>query len=183
MNGPREIEREGGCGAVHALFVPYIDGEASPAERRTVEAHVATCPECARRLALHRKIAEALRTETSGSPGLEPGLAERVRVRARRGHRVRIAWLAGMAALLVVSSALLFWMASSPGGGPVGAPAPSDELIAALDILEALEAEGVEPTLDLVHLLLEVDAGDGTPRQGSDILDPSIFDDVLEEEL
>lgn len=183
MSDSREIEREGSCVAVHTLLVPYIDGEASPSERRTVEAHVATCPDCARGLAVHRKIAATLRAETSGSPGLVPGLAERVRVRGRRGRRVRVAWLAGMAALLVVSSPLLFWMASPSGGGAVVVPAPSDEMIAALDLLEALEAEGVEPTLDLVNLLLEVDEGDGTHRHGSDLLDPSIFDDVLEEEL
>jgi anti-sigma factor RsiW len=39
------------CRDVESLFAPCVDGEASPAERAALEAHVLACPACADRLA------------------------------------------------------------------------------------------------------------------------------------
>jgi anti-sigma factor RsiW len=42
------------CAQCRPLVSKYVDGEANPAERRQVEAHLATCPTCSALLAQHR---------------------------------------------------------------------------------------------------------------------------------
>ena len=56
------------------------------------------------------------------------------------------------------------------------AAAPQQEVIADLEVLEILQEEGGEVSLELVNLLLEDDSDTG-------VLDSGLFDDWLEEEI
>jgi anti-sigma factor (TIGR02949 family) len=50
------------CREFDALVTPYIDGEATAAERALVEAHLAACPPCRRRAAAETAARESVRT-------------------------------------------------------------------------------------------------------------------------
>ena len=47
------------CREIEALFEPYVDGEAQPAESAAVEAHLRSCPQCRHQVADERSIREA----------------------------------------------------------------------------------------------------------------------------
>jgi len=47
------------CRDVESLFAPYVDGEAPPADRATLDAHVRSCPPCAERLACETEVHRA----------------------------------------------------------------------------------------------------------------------------
>lgn len=49
------------CGEIRPLISAFLDGEATPEERRTVERHLATCEECRHVLAEYRAIGSDLR--------------------------------------------------------------------------------------------------------------------------
>jgi hypothetical protein len=168
------------CREIAGLLVPYLDGEATPEEAAAVEAHAAACTRCARALEVHRQVGEALR---GGGRGAEPrpGLADRTRLEARREARsarlVRIALAA--AALLAASGVVLL----GPWAGNRVATPPAEDLLGNLDVLEVLQEEGLEPTDELVRLLLEESGDDPESARGDGALDPAIFDYLLEEEL
>jgi hypothetical protein len=183
-NDRRGGAREGwdgapGCIEVEALFVPYLDGEATPEEAGAVEAHAAACPRCARSLELYRQVGELLHA----GPGIAAppaGLASRARFEAcRRGLVQRRLWIGLAAAALLLAGGLALLEPWAGGGGD--AP-PAEELLGSLDVLEAFQEEGLEPTADLVRLILEEPAEDVEPRSDG-ALDPSVFKYLLEEEL
>src|SRR6266545_477479 len=50
------------CREFDALVTPYVDGEASVAERAVAEAHLAKCPPCRHRAALETAARQTVRT-------------------------------------------------------------------------------------------------------------------------
>ena len=87
----------------------WVDGALPEAERAAMEDHVASCPACGAQADAERTIARALRALPP--PELPRGLADRVRVRARRPVALRKrVWVPSLAALLV----LALWVRSAP---------------------------------------------------------------------
>ncbi|MBI4603905.1 MAG: zf-HC2 domain-containing protein [Planctomycetes bacterium] len=158
----------GGCERVRDLLVPYVDGEVSPAEAVEVESHAASCSACSRALEEHRALERLIAGSRPSAAALLPALADRVRAAARR-RRVARAWVLGIAALVLLAVGLV--AARLEQGGDRGAVAES--LIADLEILEAFEAEGVEPSPEVVGLLL------GVPEDEA-MMDSELFDVLVE---
>jgi anti-sigma factor RsiW len=125
------------------LLAGYVDGSATPEERRTVDAHVAACSQCREEVAL----ASTARTALTSLPQLDgPGLAaesiaglaregeagpddlgERRRARQdRQLRRWKSSWaaLAGVAAVLAVLAVVPIVLSRS-GGGPATTAARS----------------------------------------------------------
>jgi hypothetical protein len=112
----------------------------------------------------------------------DASLADRVRERVgsiergeRRARRVWIASLATAAAMLIVG--LLVWP-GAPWRGRGAASEPGEELLGALDVLEALDRGGVEPAPELAQALLE--ALDGSDP---DLIELLLPEDVTPERL
>lgn len=76
----------------------YLDDELVPAERIAFEAHLATCAECAREVAVYRSVFTQLESLETWDPG--PALAERVLAEVMPTHAGRwgriLAWGAGL---------------------------------------------------------------------------------------
>jgi hypothetical protein len=128
----------------------YLDGELKSAERQRLEAHVASCAACAVALAELREVMARARTlvdappATDLWPAIEAQLTPRNAAAKPRGTVVAgpswwgrrfelgLPQLAAAAAVLVVLSAGVMWMAMRggvmPAGGPGGALAPSASL-------------------------------------------------------
>jgi len=107
-------------GMLHA----YLDGELAPVDARGVDAHVAQCPDCRRRLdeerALIARAAELLALATPPDRQVPPFRAGDVKAPARVWWRVRLplAWAATVALALGIGSYL----------GREAAPAPQAEM-------------------------------------------------------
>ena len=173
-----------GCPDVEELIVPYLDGEASADEARVVETHASGCSRCARSLDLHRQLRETLRAGPGigalAGDGPATGLAGRARREAlRRSRGQRRLWTALAAAALLAASGTFIWKPWARGGGE---PQPGEELLGALDVLEVFHDEGLEPTDELVRLILDEPADDSEPRSDG-ALDPGVFKYLLEEEI
>jgi anti-sigma factor RsiW len=79
------------CREIEALFAPYVDGEAAPAQRESVDAHISTCPPCRDLVAEERAAREVL---LSRRQELRACASERLRARCaahRTSARVRAA--------------------------------------------------------------------------------------------
>jgi hypothetical protein len=141
---------------------------------------------------LHRRIGEALKRgelregvfAVAGEATLpQAALAVVVRRKVRRSRRRRLLVCLSAAASIVIIPALLWWTgpASNRTIEPELAGGERDleeQVIADLDVLESFHEEGLEPTPELVSLLLEE-----TERSGGEALPQDLFDDFLEEEL
>lgn len=112
------------CHRIEPLLLSVIDGRATPEERERVDAHVAVCSGCARRLEEMRVTWSALDTLPAAQP--DPWFDARVRARMREplpkvGSHGRLhggmRW-AALAAL--VAMALWVWLRP-----PVQPPAPA----------------------------------------------------------
>jgi hypothetical protein len=186
MSENEDIERgreRRSCAETRRLLVAFLDGEASPEERALVSGHLSDCPSCAREARFERELGAALdgvHAQAGPTTSLEAAraLAAGIRKRAREIQRRRTASraLALAAAALVAVGLYLGWPWSEDGAGRP----PSDELLTNLDVLEAIEEEGVEPSRDLVQLLLEPQEGQAP---SDSVIDPAIFDSALEEEV
>jgi anti-sigma factor RsiW len=185
-NPPAQPGKEG-LPSPQEELVAYLDGELDAADRKRVEARLAEDPELRAALEQHQAISAAL-----ASPGAEAGLTPeqtlaRVqdRLRRERAPVSRTRWIIAAAAAIIFAvliSARLITDSTGPGGQPPEvAQRPSatgnpTEVIAELDVLEAIQEEGGELSLELVNLLLEDEGGAG-------VLDSGLFDDWLEEEI
>lgn len=67
------------CSQVLERLSDYLDGDLAPAERAQVETHLRGCEGCARFDGQFQATVRALRAELTRSPGLPPGLRERLR--------------------------------------------------------------------------------------------------------
>jgi anti-sigma factor RsiW len=73
------------CQDLDPLFAPYADGQAAPADRASVEAHLGRCPPCRDRVAQQRTVRAAL---AACRPALRPCASEHLRARCA-GHARR----------------------------------------------------------------------------------------------
>jgi anti-sigma factor RsiW len=71
------------CREVEPLVTPYIDGEATAAQRAVVDAHLLACPPCR-----HRAAAEAVARETLRTRLCRPCAPEQLRERCRAAAHV-----------------------------------------------------------------------------------------------
>jgi hypothetical protein len=96
----------------------------------------------------------------------------------------KLVYPAAAAAVLLGAGLAFRGLRAPPGGGDGGAGLEvADQVLQDLDILETLDQEGLEPTLDLVQALLA--PADEAPESagGGEVLDPGVFDYLLEEEI
>lgn len=129
------------CEAIWDLLSAYADGEVTPEEARTVETHIAACPECARDLQFMRETSQLLAhtPEIAPPPGLREAIFAvttrrppwRERVRAALGlsgapRYRRLAWVGSAACALALIGA--GWVAllqpDSPGSRLTMQPPP-----------------------------------------------------------
>lgn len=145
-------------------LVPYLDGELTPGERIALEAHLAQCSACARELESHGQLQAILFAGRAGTRAEQEAprprlndveFAQQVRRRVETRPRSMLQrTLFRLAAALVVSLTLLvagFWGSRRWNG-------PPEELLGSLELLEALEAEGLEPTPELAQMLEDLAA-------------------------
>lgn len=107
------------CERMEKLWITYLDGRATPRERREAEQHLAACPACARRLEEYRGVWKLLEEvpAVDPSPWFDARLRQRVAAEpAPSGWRRIAAWLPqprlALATLALV--ALGFWAAITP---------------------------------------------------------------------
>jgi hypothetical protein len=105
------------------LLAPFVDGELTGDEHRAVEAHVASCPVCAREVGLARRAALALGgLDQVPSPA---GLSTPAIQHARPGSRLvrRLGWAAtGAAAAALVTIFAVSQLTSSKGAADSALP-------------------------------------------------------------
>ena len=181
-NTPTNPEREP---TPEEELVAYLDGELDNPDRKRVEALLAEDPALRDALKQHEVIAAALCSH-GAEDGLEPGeTLARIHSRLKRSRtKITTMVLAAAASLVlaVLIGARLFTGVTpvTPAGPqvatPVEDPASQPGVLADLDVLEVLQEEGGEISLELVNLLLEEDGGTG-------VLDSGLFNDWLEEEI
>ena len=183
-NNPANTGKEGLPSREEEL-VAYLDGELDAADRERMKTLLAEDQELREALEQHKAIAAAIAAPDSEA-GLSPGqtLAE-VRGRLRRSHQVITAGILAAAAAAIFAVLIGARLIT-------GIPGPTDqapdltqrlpggysqtEVIAELDVLELIQEEGGELSLELVNLLLEEDGDAG-------VLDSGLFDNWLEEEI
>jgi anti-sigma factor RsiW len=78
----------------------YVDGALPPDERPLIEAHLASCPACARQAAEERELRERL--AALPPPELPTSLEPAVRRRLRAERRTPMRWALPLAAILVI---------------------------------------------------------------------------------
>jgi anti-sigma factor RsiW len=88
------------CREVEPLVTPYVDGEATAAERGVVEAHLMRCPPCRQRTAAETVAREAVRTHAC-----RPCAPEHLRARCRAAAQVS---RFGIPRSLLAAAALVF---------------------------------------------------------------------------
>src|SRR4051812_47754006 len=115
---------------VRPLLSAYLDGEATPEERRQVERHLAGCPDCARVLAEYRDLGSNIRELSRPMPpatlhGNVWRAIERGETQARWGPATA-GWLrlGAIAAVLVLAAVVGWGIINRPG--PQAAAHPVD---------------------------------------------------------
>ena len=184
------------CGEARELLVPWLDGELPPDTARRVTGHVAQCSACPREVELHRRVGSTLDAMSAARPGAGQDMILRVRQQLEhdrfdlpKGTSRRV--LLGVAASVLMAVGV-WWLVSSqsvsPGDGQdlfvgigVGDVAAEEELLENLDVLEALEEEGIDLTPELVQVLLDEDEIFGVEFDDDEL--DEIFEYVLEEEV
>lgn len=149
----------------------YLDGELEPAERTSLESHLAECQACAATLEELRRVVEAARALPDREPGsdLWPGIAERLEGRGvidlerRRTPVRRFAFtvpqlVAAGIMLVVLSSATVYAVL---GGGP-DAPAAAREMAATSSPLP-VQFASYEATVRTLEQELELRRADLDP--------------------
>ncbi|HKY20212.1 MAG TPA: zf-HC2 domain-containing protein [Vicinamibacterales bacterium] len=89
------------CREVDSLFTPYVDGEATAAERAIVEAHLRACPKCRHQTALQAAARESVRAKLC-----PPCAPEQLRARCRAAARTRTFGIPRALASLSMAAAL-----------------------------------------------------------------------------
>lgn len=108
-----------------ALLPWYVTGQAEPADRMLIEAHLATCADCRDDLAHERRLSAAIRDlpQTDDEPWerLAGRLAERTEARPWWRQPVRVAWFAAAQIAVVTLCIGLFVAHERPAGTPMPA--------------------------------------------------------------
>jgi len=100
------------CERISSALIPYLDGRASAAEQRAVEAHAAICPACHERIEEFRRLFGVL----NEMPAIEPSAAFNARLRERLAAEPRpnfFRWFLPaprLAFALAMLLALFLWM-------------------------------------------------------------------------
>ena len=163
-------------------LVAYLDGELDARDMERVEALLAESPELREALEQHQAIGEAIEAlDTEDGEDAHQTLAGVRRRLSRSRQTVTAGILAAAAALILavlIGAQLITGVQDDTSSQPIAAvgPAPRPEVIADLEVLEILQEEGGEISLELVNLLLEDDSGTG-------VLDSGLFEEWLEEEI
>ena len=124
------------CSRVEALLDDHVDGLLSEALAREVEAHIGACASCAlleaETRSLLRRVGDLPRGfEPSRDlwPGIEEGILRRPAVTPSGVGSPSLGWLAAAAAALVIlSSAVTFWVVGDPAPPERAVGRPSAEL-------------------------------------------------------
>ncbi|MFN8537667.1 MAG: zf-HC2 domain-containing protein [Thermomicrobiales bacterium] len=139
------------CRELRPLLSAYMDNELTPDELRVVQAHVATCPDCAAVLREYRQVRSSMRALSQPVPPAE--LRAAVFARATPAYRRRatvitfgqrgLSYTALAAAVVAIlfTGALLF--RSGVGPAIMGAPDTTPPRITALDPLPNVDAWGL----------------------------------------
>ncbi|HKW89647.1 MAG TPA: zf-HC2 domain-containing protein [Candidatus Acidoferrales bacterium] len=141
------------CEKISGALIAYLDGHASAAERRDVEAHLKACAACRERAEEFRRLWQAM----DEAPAIEPSLGFDARLRQRLAaepQRKAWGWLlpSPRLSLAVAMLAILsVWIAHRQ---PVVAPVPDSEaqfrMIKDLGVLENYDVlKNFEPLSDL----------------------------------
>ncbi|MCI0589329.1 MAG: zf-HC2 domain-containing protein [Planctomycetes bacterium] len=137
------------CEEVRALLGDWVDGELEEDARRALEAHAASCPDCARRLQFERRLKELV-ARRGRLPEPPAYLAERVRRRIAEVRRPARRWK-GIAAAVALFAALGFLARGFLGPGRDGRVARAlvddhAKFASRTDALEvaAADREGIE---------------------------------------
>ena len=108
------------CGDLDALATPYLDGEAMPIDRKTVEQHLEACPPCRARVAAEGAARTVVRTRrlvlsTARAPADLRARCARTASRetAGRGLRRHFVPMSAAATLLLVVGGLIVYAANS----------------------------------------------------------------------
>ncbi len=184
------------CGEARELLVPWLDGELPPDTALRVSGHVAQCSACPCEVELHRRVGSTLDAVYAARPGTGQDIILRVRQQLERdrldsSRRTLRRVVLGVAASVLIAVGA-WWLVSSqsvsPGDGQdlfvgigAGEVAAEEELLENLDVLEALEAEGIDLTPELVQVLLDEDEIFGVEFDDDEL--DEIFKYVLEEEV
>jgi anti-sigma factor RsiW len=99
------------CREVDPLFTPYVDGEATVAERAIVDAHLRACPKCRHQTALQAAVRETVRAKLA-PPCAPAQLRARCRAAAHTGPfgipRTLFSLAMAAALVLVLGGVLLY---------------------------------------------------------------------------
>ena len=168
------------CRAAGELLVPFLDGETSLEESAHIEAHLRSCAHCTRDIEAHRRIGAAL-----SSSGLATGEFKGVcvdEIRAMEPHEAHQTKHRGTYALLSLAAlALVACTLVLLSSGERESAEPTDDLLGTLDILEAFGEEGLEPTQEVVQLLLDAEEAEELHPSSGDVFDPTLLELLLEE--
>jgi len=154
------------CEDIEKSLIAYADDAAAPADRRTVESHLAICDACRARVAEFRAVSSLL----GELPAIEPSFGFDARVRQRVAAEPQPGWFAWFApqARLALSAAMLVavtvLMVKLPGSrtqvpAPVvstvaPAAASSDQDFEAIKDLGVLENYDVVTNMDALSQLV-----------------------------
>jgi anti-sigma factor RsiW len=154
------------CEDISKGLIAYLDQRANPAERRDVEAHIASCAACRTRAEEFRALWKAMEEV----PAVEPSLGFNARVRQRVAAEPRTSWfgwfepqarLALSAALLVALTVFMVKLPANHPQAPVPAPtatASSDQDFDAVKDLGVLEDYDVVTNMDALSQLVPAKA-------------------------
>ncbi len=160
------------CDDVRENLVAFVDGELPVQEQQLVVSHIDSCPACRAELeherALTLRLAQVLDVEPRPFDG---SLAARVRERAAASDVTSHRWVLALAAATLVAVTAWFFFSKEDAGQDVVLPKGDDsekvdtELLSHLDLLEDIDAVGVELDSDLVQLLLDGGWEDSVPEE------------------
>jgi anti-sigma factor RsiW len=109
------------CRLLNEHLVELVEGGLDAAQARSLRAHAATCPACARQLELEERLVQALR-DVPAAPAIEVPVPDPEPAPIRRLHPVRLAMggAAAAAAAILVVAALLGGFERVPPVAPSG---------------------------------------------------------------
>jgi anti-sigma factor RsiW len=150
----------------------YVEQVLPAAERRTVEAHLTTCPACQSRLAAAKQIPALLYELPRETPA--PNLGARITVAVVRRASTTAQWMNGLVLAMFTAGLILFMLAAPQWSGWVQAAAsaqlPTEQTVAAwldelaadptviLDSLMAFTEQALMSSVEEINVLLTLAA-------------------------